>query len=161
DDVLEMQDQIVGRLSRAVGLQVVDFEARRAERERPTSASAVELVMRGQAVANRPSSRESMIAARALFQQALGHDARNAEALAGIATTLVFEVLNSYYDSGREDGLREADALTRQALEADPRHIVALKARAGMLRAEGKFEDAKAASQAVLALNPGEPWAYK
>src|SRR5205085_8478624 len=70
-DVLEVQDQIVGRLSRAVGLQVIDIEARRSERERPGNPSAVEFVMRGQAMANRPASRDTMIAARALFQRAL------------------------------------------------------------------------------------------
>src|ERR1700737_597930 len=49
-NVLEIQDQIVGRLSRAVGLQLVDIEARRSERERPGNPTAVDFVMRGQAI---------------------------------------------------------------------------------------------------------------
>jgi adenylate cyclase len=159
--VLEVQDQIVGRLSRAVGLQMVEIEAGRSERERPGTSSAVDFAMRGQAVANRPASRETMIAARGLFQRALDDDPNNVDALAGIASTYLFEVLNSYYDDGREERLRDADALIQRALELDPRHIVALKAHAALFRAQGKFDDAIAASQVVIAQNPGEPWAYK
>jgi TolB-like protein/class 3 adenylate cyclase/tetratricopeptide (TPR) repeat protein len=158
-DILEVQDQIVGRLSRAVGLQVIDLEARRSEHA--ANPTAVDFVMRGQAIANRPTSRETMIAARALFQRALEHDPDNVDALAGVATTYVFEVLNSYYGDGREGRLREAEALVRRALAVQPRHIVALKANAALSRAAGKFEEAMAASQAVIAQNPGEPWAYK
>jgi tetratricopeptide (TPR) repeat protein len=160
-DVLEVQDQIVGRLSRAVGLQVIDIEARRSERERPGNPTAIDFVMRGQAVANRPASRETMIAARVLFQRGLEYDPDNVDALAGVATTYVFEVLNSYYATGRDERLRNAEALLRRALEVDPHHIVALKAHAALLRAEGNFDDAIAASQVVIAQNPGEPWAYK
>ena len=158
-DVLELQDEIVSRLSRAVGLQVVDIEARRSERV--AVPTAVDLVMRGQSIANRPASRETMKVARDLFLQALEHDPANVDALAGIATTYVFEVLNSYYDTGRAERLREAETLVRRALAADPRHIVALKAQAALLRAEGRFEEAIVASRAVVAINPGEPWAHK
>jgi TolB-like protein/class 3 adenylate cyclase/cytochrome c-type biogenesis protein CcmH/NrfG len=158
-DVLEVQDQIVGRLSRAVGLQVIDIEARRSERAR--NPSAIDFVMRGQAMANRPTSRQTMIDARALFQQALDYEPDNVDALAGIATTYVFEVLNSYYDSGRDERLRNGEALVRRALALQPRHIVALKANAALFRAAGRFEEAIAASQTVIAQNPGEPWAYK
>ena len=96
-DVFDVQDQIVGRLSRAAGLRVIDIEARRSERERSSNPDALDFVMRGQAIANRPASRETMVAARALFRRALEHDPDNVDALAGVATTYVFEVLNSYY----------------------------------------------------------------
>ena len=160
-DVLEIQDQIVGRLSRSVGLELVDIEARRSERERPSNPTAIDFVMRGQAIANRPASPQTMIAARTQFQRALDNDPDNADALAGLGTTYVFEVLNSYYEDGREERLRQAKALVRRALALEPRHIVALKARAALFRAQGEFDDAIAGSQGVIALNPGEPWAYK
>ena len=160
-DVLDVQDQIVGRLSRAAGLRVVDIEARRSEHERSTNPDAVDFVMRGQAIANRPASRETMVAARALFRRALEHDPDNVDALAGVATTYLFEVLNSYYDSGRDERLRQAETLIRRARAIDPRHIVAQKLHAAHLRAEGRFDEAIAASKVVIAQNPGEPWAYK
>ncbi len=160
-DVLEIQNQIVARLSRSIGLELVDIEARRSERERPGNPSAIDLVMRAQAVANRPASADTMIAARALFQRALEHDPGNVDALAGMAGTYVFEVLNSYYGNGREERLSEAKALIDRALAIEPRHIVALKIHSAIFRAEGHFEDAIAASEMVIAQNPGEPWSYK
>jgi adenylate cyclase len=160
-DVLDIQDQIVGRLSRAVGLQLVDIEARRSERERPGNATAIDFVMRGQSTINRPASRETMIAGRELFQQALRYDPDDVDALAGVAATYVFEVLNGYYEDGRANRLKNAKELVQRALALDPHHIVALKVNAALLRANGLFDEAIAASQVVIAQNPGEPWAYK
>jgi adenylate cyclase len=160
-DVLEIQNQIVARLSRSIGLELVDIEARRSERERPGNPSAIDLIMRAQAVANRPASPDTMIAARALFQRALEHDRENVDALAGMAGTYVFEVLNSYYSNDREQRLHDAKALIDRALAIEPHHIVALKIHSAIFRAEGHFEDAIAASEMVIAQNPGEPWSYK
>ena len=96
--ILQVQDDIVSRVSRATGLKVVDFEARRSRRERPTSTELVDLVLRGKAVLNRPSSPATMIEARGLFEQALNVQQNDSDALAGVATTLVFEFVNGYYD---------------------------------------------------------------
>jgi TolB-like protein/cytochrome c-type biogenesis protein CcmH/NrfG len=161
NDILQAQDEIVGRLARAIGLRVTDVEARRSERERPKSTDATDLVMRGKEIANRPSSAETMIGARDLYEQALKVEPDNIDALAGVATTLVFEVLNGYYGAGNEQRLHQAEALLARTLAVEPRHLVSLKARAALLRAQGKFEDGIAAAQAVIAENPGEPWAYK
>src|SRR5262249_34918116 len=55
----------------------------------------------------------------------------------------------------------QAEALLARTLAIEPRHLVSLKARAALLRAQGKFEDSIAAVQAVIAENPAEPGAYK
>ena len=49
-DVLEVQDDIVGRLSRAIGLKMIESEARRSERERAKSPEAHDLVLRAKAL---------------------------------------------------------------------------------------------------------------
>jgi adenylate cyclase len=160
-DILEVQDEIVGRLARAIGLKVIDVEGRRAERERPKSTDATDLLMRAKVIANRPSSRETMSGARDLYEQALKVEPENIDALAGVATTLVFEVLNGYYQAGNEQRLAEAEELLARTLAVEPRHLVALKASAALRRAQGKFEEGIAAAEAVIGENPGEPWAYK
>jgi adenylate cyclase len=160
-DLLTVEDEIVGRLSRGVGLEVVDIEAKRSERERSSDPTSLDFVMRAQAVANRPTSKETMIQARGLFQRALQFDPSNADALAGVANTYVSEVLNSYYEKGRDERLRDADSLIGKALALEPHHIVALKNRAALLRAQGRFEEAIAANEVVIARNPGEPWSHK
>jgi adenylate cyclase len=159
--ILQVQDEIVARLSRAVGLKVVDIEAQRSEQERPSSAEAIDLIMRAKAALNRPSSPATMIGARDLFEQALKVQPTNVEGLAGVATTLVFEFLNGYYDTGGEERLRRAKLLLDLALTAEPRHLMALKAKSALLRAQGRFDDAIPVAAAVIAENPGEPWAYK
>lgn len=159
--ILRLQDQIVGRLSRAIGLQVIDSEARRREREKPRSDAAVDLVLRGQAILNRPSSAATMMQARELFERALKLEPDNVDSLAGIASTYIFEVLNGYYETDNNLRLQRAEPLLARALALDDRHLVALKARAALLRAQGNFDGAIKAAQVVITQNPGEPWAYK
>jgi TolB-like protein/cytochrome c-type biogenesis protein CcmH/NrfG len=157
-DVLAAQDEIVARLSRSAGLQVIDAEARHSTTRK--SPEAIDLVMRGWAVMNRPTTKESMIEARDLFEQAVAVDPGNRDALAQLGTILVFEVVNGYYDAGRAERLAKADAALAEVLTADPNHIAALRARAPLLRARGLFREAIAAAEAVIACNPGEPRAY-
>lgn len=159
--VLQVEDEIVTRLSRAIALKVIDFEADRRTREDIAGTSAADLVLRGTAALNRPSSQQSMIQARTLFNDALVMEPNNADALAGLGTTLVFEFVNGYYEGGGEDRLRRAADLLERALTLAPHHLTGLKASAALTRAQGRFEDAIAVANGVLSENPGEPWAYK
>ena len=113
----------MSRVSRAIGLQVVDIEARRSWRERPDSAELIDLVMRGKAVLNLPSSPATMIEARGLFEQALKVEPASVDGLAGVATTLVFEFLNGYYETGGDERLGRAERLLNRALAIEPRHL--------------------------------------
>jgi adenylate cyclase len=160
-ELLKVQDEIVARLSRAIGLQVIKFAAQRSELEKQNNPEAIDLVLRAQATLNRPSSAANMIEARSLFERALKLQSDNVDALAGVATTYIFEMLNSYYSSDNELRLERAEPLLRRALAVDDHNMIALKASAALLRAQGKFEDAIVAAQLIIDQNPGEPWAYK
>jgi adenylate cyclase len=160
-DVLEVQDDIVGRLSRTIGLKMIESEARRSERERAKSPEAHDLVLRAKELINRPTSKATMAQARQLFVQALEIEGDNPEGLAGVATTHIFEVLNGYHDTGNANRLDLAEVLLTRALAIDPHAVLALKAKAALLRAQGHFDEAIIAAEAVIAENPGEPWAYK
>ena len=160
-NLLNIQDEIVDRLSRAIGLEVVSFAAQRSERDKTSTADAIDLVLRGEAALNRPSSMTTMIEARNLFEQALNLQSDNVDALAGVAATYVFEVLNGYYPSDNDSRLERAAPLVKRALELDDHNVIALKANAALLRARGRFEHAIAAAQLIIDQNPAEPWAYK
>jgi TolB-like protein len=80
-DALAAQDEIVARLSRSVGLQVIDAQAKHSIKSK--SAEAIDFVMRGWAVMNRPSTKDTLIQARALFEQALLWRRSRPSALAG------------------------------------------------------------------------------
>jgi tetratricopeptide (TPR) repeat protein len=169
NDVLQLQDEIVGRLTRSVGLQMVDAEARRAEQGAPDAADATDFVLRGGAAATqRFTTRASIETACAMYERALELEPGNADALAGIASVRVYQVVNGYLEGGRtvRDGaardahLAEAEEKLAGALAAAPGHLAALKTRAVLLRARGSFASAVAAAEAVIARNPGEPIAY-
>jgi TolB-like protein/Flp pilus assembly protein TadD len=159
--LLQLQDEIVGRVSRAIGLKVVDLEARRSQLERPNSTELMDLILRGKATLNLPSSPATMIEARRLFEQALAVQPNNVDGLAGVASTLVFEFLNGYYEAEGDQRLQKAERLLDRAGAMEPGGIMVLKAKAALRRAQGKFDDAIAAAEAIIMENPGEPWAYK
>jgi hypothetical protein len=78
-----------------------------------------------------------------------------------VAQTVSFGEPFGYYASDNELRLQHAEPLVKRALAIDDRDVVALKANAALLRAQGKFEDAIVAAHLLIEQNPGEPWAYK
>jgi adenylate cyclase len=82
-DVMEVQDEIVGRIASALGAQLIDAESQRSFKEHPTDPDAVDLSMRGWAALHRPPSRESLKEARAIFELALALDKDAADAAIG------------------------------------------------------------------------------
>ncbi|MBV8457566.1 MAG: hypothetical protein JO122_13235 [Acetobacteraceae bacterium] len=160
-DILQVQDEIVARLSRSVGVEMVRNEARRSRFQGAERENAVDLVLRGNAMATDLSRKERAAEAVALFTRALELDPDNADAMIGIASTRIFQVLNQFQIEGRETLLDEAEALIARAMSLTADHIGVIKARAVLLRARGRFADAILADMSVIALNPGEPTAYR
>jgi adenylate cyclase len=158
-DILQVQDEIVARLSRSVGVEMVRHEGERS-RDRGNE-DAVDLVMRGNALATDLSQKERAAEAVALFTRALERDPDNVDAMIGIASTRNFQVVNQFQIAGREALLDEAETLISRAMDLAADHIGVMKARAVLLRARGRFADAAVAGRSVIALNPGEPTAYR
>ena len=158
-DILEVQDEIVARLSRSVGIEMVRTEAARGSAS--NSGDAVDLVMRARAQSNDIKRRENAARAVELFRQALDLDPDNVDALAGIAALCSYQVVNLYRLDERDALLNEAEVFLSRATALAPDHAGALKARAFLLRARGRFADAVIATETVIARNPGEPLFYK
>ena len=160
-DILQVQDEIVARLSHSVGLEMVRKEAERSRSGGDETGDAVDLAMRGNALAADLSRRETAIAAVSLFNRALALDPDNVDALVGLASTRLYQLVNRYQSVGREAVLNDAESLIARAIVLAPDHIGVLKARAVFLRASGRFAEAIVAARSVIALNPGEPEAYR
>ena len=158
-DILEVQDEIVARLSRSVGIEMVRTEAARGSAS--NSRDAVDLVMRARAQSNDIKRRENAARAVELFRQALDLDPDNVDALAGIAALCSYQVVNLYRLDERDALLNEAEVFLSRATALAPDHAGVLKARAFLLRARGRFADAVIATETVIARNPGEPLFYK
>jgi len=160
-DVLEVQDEIVARLSRSIGIEMLRNEAERSGARTPEGMDAIDLVMRGNALAADVRRQENAAQVESLFRQALRLDPDNVDALVGLASICTFQIIDLYRLEERDRLLDEAEGLISRAFALAPGHIGVLKARAMLLRAQGRFGDAVNATQAVIAHNPGEPTAYR
>jgi adenylate cyclase len=159
-DLLDMQDAIVTRLSRALQLQLLEVDAARVARVHPTNPDAEDLAMRCEAgVLQALPETSERDAGYALCARALQIDPHDSRALADYA----FKFNNRLLDlqsSDREADIRQADALVSRALAADPNAYGAHFARAELLLAQRRFEEAAAESERTLALNPSAVNAY-
>lgn len=160
-DILQVQDDIVARLSRSVGVEMVRSEAKRGRYLAGEGDDPVDLVMRGNVLAADLRHKEKAAEAVALFKQALELDPDNVGAMIGIAATRIYQVVNHYQTAERERLLDEAEALIERATSLAPDHIGVMKAHAVFLRAKGRFSEAIIADRSVIAQNPGEPTAYR
>jgi TolB-like protein/Flp pilus assembly protein TadD len=159
NELLQVQDEIVARLSRSVGIQMIFSEAARGQSKH--DLDAFDLVMRGRAVMNDVKRPEHPAAPIELFQQALMLNPDCVDALVGIGLARIYQVINLYRLEGRDALLDEAEALISRSCKLAPNHHAVLKARALLLRARGKFAEAILATEAMIARNPAEPTAYK
>jgi TolB-like protein/class 3 adenylate cyclase/tetratricopeptide (TPR) repeat protein len=159
-DILEVQDEIVARLSRSVGIEMVRSEAARGN-PAGSPGDVIDLVMRARSLANDIKRRENAARAVELFRKALDLDPDNVDALVGLATLCSYQVVNLYRLDGRDASLAEAGALLSRAAALAPEHTEMLKARALLHRAHGRFAEAITATATVIARNPGEPTSYK
>jgi TolB-like protein/predicted ATPase/DNA-binding winged helix-turn-helix (wHTH) protein/class 3 adenylate cyclase/Tfp pilus assembly protein PilF len=159
-DILEVQEEIVARLSRSVGIEMVRSEAARAN-SGSSDGDVIDLVMRARSLANDIKRRENAASAAELFRKALDLDPDNVDALVGVATLCSYQVLNLYHLDGRDALLAEAEALLSRAAALAPEHTGVLRARALLHRAHGRFAEAITATATMIARNPGEPTSYK
>lgn len=159
-EMLQLQDEIVGRLSRSIGIQLVRTEAGRGSPNRE-AWDAADLVMRARALISDVKRKETAAEAIELFRQALKLDADCVDAMAGIGLARIYQVINLYRIEGRDTLLDEAEEMISRATVLAPDHLDLLKARALLLRARGWFGEAVVATEALIARNPAEPTAYK
>jgi len=160
-DILQVQDEIVARLAHTVGVEMVRNEGRRSQARAREANDVIDLVMRGNAVATDLNRKERAVEALGYFTRALELDPNATDAMIGIASARIYQVLNQYQTIGRESLLDEAEALISAAMGLAADHIGVRTARATLLRARGRFADAIIVDMSVMALNPGDPIAYR
>jgi adenylate cyclase len=148
-DLLEMQDDIVIRLSRALSLQFVDVELGRAMRTRPGNLEAQDLALQCLSNLIRTTDLEAIGPCR----RALQLDSGNALALGLTAFATIYPVLISQSDNPK-DAVKMADELASRALAADPNVSGGHVAKAMVLMAQGRHEEAITEAAKSLDLNP-------
>ena len=158
-DLMDVQDEIVGRIAGAVGAQLIDAESRRSIKERPTDPDAIDLTMRGWAVLHRPPSRESLVEARALFEQGLALDERAADAVIGLAYAYARGINSAFTDTIEAD-LARGNELVAKALVLAPDRAPTHWVRGLLLRHPKRYAEAAAAFEQAIALDRNFAPAY-
>ena len=159
-DLLEMQDEIVTRLSRALQVRLIEVDAARVARTRPGDLGAEDLAMRCEAVlVNAPAGSDEAEGGYDLCERALQRDERNVKALVNLSFKFLDRVL-AIQSPDREADVRRADQLVSRALAIDPNAYAAHHAKAQVLVAQRRFEEAIVEAERSLALNPSFVNAY-
>jgi adenylate cyclase len=149
-----LQNEITSRIAVALSLELVSAEA-----ARPTdNPDALDYILRGRAV-NKPPSRDTYAEITGLFERALALDPRSVEAQSRLANALVGRVLDQMSDSAAADMAR-AEGLIGQALAASPRFYLPHMAKAQLLRAQRRCQEAIPEYETVIALYRNWAGAY-
>jgi TolB-like protein/class 3 adenylate cyclase/Flp pilus assembly protein TadD len=153
-DLLDMQDEIVTRLARALDVEMPVIEAARIARTRPDNLEAEELAMRGRAslIASTPGSAEED-AAYSLCERALQLDERNVDALSILAFKYAIRPANLLSADPQAD-IRQAQELVSRALAIEPDNYRAHSANFWILIAKGRPDEALVEAEKLLDLNP-------
>jgi TolB-like protein/class 3 adenylate cyclase/Flp pilus assembly protein TadD len=121
-DLFDMQDEIVSRLANTLNTQLVEAEARRAERS--LHPDAMDLIFQGMACLNKGRTSEYLAQSRSFFERALALDPKNVEALVGLAVVDAAAV-GMALTVERAARLAAAETAVIKALSLAPQHASA------------------------------------
>jgi adenylate cyclase len=148
---------IASRLARALSVELVNVEGRRAQRANP---DAIDLTMRGWSVLNGgPTNKDAVQKSVALFEDALRIDPANGQARVGLAQALIL-VYRNRWDPDPAQVLARADEAATQAIYATPNYAYAHSVKAEVLGLSNRFDAALAMYDRAIALDPNQAVAY-
>src|SRR5262245_8582102 len=150
-----VHDDITQRIAGALQIALVEAESQRAVRERANNPSAVDLTMRGSALLNKQSSRESTQQARELFETALRLSPDHLPALNGLAQAMLVQWQSTWYPRSSEEHLEELEQVMSKALTVKPDDAIAIYHRGYVLKRLRKdLPQALAAFERAIAIDP-------
>jgi TolB-like protein/class 3 adenylate cyclase len=121
-DLFDMQDEIVAHLASQLGTQLIEAEARRAQKA--PLPDSMDLYFQGMANANKGRTPENMAQARGFYEHALVLDPGNIEALVGTAHVDA-ESVGVFLTDDRAASAAAAEATLTKVLSLAPNHAVA------------------------------------
>ena len=148
-DLFALQNEITSRIAIALDLELVGAEAARAI----VQPDALAYILRARALyLGRAPTRCNYAEQITLYERALALDPGSEKAQSFLAAQLAARVLDQMTDSAAFD-LARAETLAERALTAFPNRPLAHYAKAEVLRAQQRFEEAISEYETVLALN--------
>ncbi len=150
-DLPKLQDQIVARIASGLHYELAIAQAEKAAAAR--NPDAMDLALRGWAeLEQTTTTRAHREAAKPLFEQALGIDPNDSEALAGAAAASMSE----YFAARNSDPDADSKTLGQvdRAIALDPGDIHAYRTKGQLLLISGRPREALRAIDAGLAVDP-------
>jgi TolB-like protein len=155
-DLLQMQDEIVIHLARAMEIRLTEAEAARLKRTPAANPDAEDLALRCQAALDKAGwLGKEADAGYPLCEQAASVDPNNVRALWILANKFQQQV-NMGTSADPKADLTRADELVSQALALDPTAAEAHSVKGWILFDQGRFAEAIAEQERALILNPAE-----
>ena len=162
EQLTSIETKITGLISRVLHMLALHEASRRATVTLDTELGATELLARANAILTEELRADLSAEAQKWFLAAFARDARNVEALVGVACTCQFLVSNPWWGDPRANAAaadvgREAVAI---ALELEPGNARAKYIQGMLYSAAGQLEAAASAFRQALAMDEALPSAH-
>jgi adenylate cyclase len=159
-DLFKLQDQVVARLANALNYELIRADAETSAHSK--NPDVIDLDMRGTEALWRSQQRptkESNLATRGLFEQALKIDPDDATALAGSAATYLIEYACGWANPETDYEAKIAGQADR-AIALAPRTPWNYSAKVNWLSMTGRAKEGLRVADAEIAINPNYAAAY-
>ena len=154
-ELLALESEITGRISRSVRARMVAAEAGRMT----THPDAQDYILRGRAALAKPVGHASSDEAIGFFEMALVLDSTAVRAQVGLASALISRVLDQF-STAPETDLQRAEGLLERAVAAEPASAWPHYVKGQLLRAQGRCDDAIPEYEAAIALDRNSAPSY-
>jgi adenylate cyclase len=151
-------DDIVRQIATTLNVRIVDTEAARNLRERPSNPDVADILLRARALYNRPPTPQRQAELVPLYQRALELDPTSVTALVGLAEAFL-DNLTGPEDPSRPEKLRHAEELLVRAELLRPDDMMAMWVRVYLLGMQNRCVEAMAAARREMEAYPNGPGA--
>ena len=155
----ELQVDIVSRLARMLGVELVKAEALRSMRERPNNPDAVDLAMQANVKLWRPDIKATLNDAVTLAERALALDPQNVRALYVLADALTSRVISHWSDDPAADIARAEKAIDA-ALALQPERSWLHHEKGQVYYVKQQFGPSIRENETAIALDPNNADAH-
>jgi TolB-like protein/tetratricopeptide (TPR) repeat protein len=155
----DVQNEITGRLMRALRRALVAEEERLIANKHLNDLNTKELVLRGKATATWPISRETYQAARDCYERALALDPKVFDAQVGLAGTLLANAADGWSLTPEKDYAR-AEQLIAAATSQDSNRAAARLVRGFLRRLQKRLAETQIDLEDAISLEPENPTAH-
>ena len=156
-DLFDMQDEIVAHLASQMGTQLIEIEARRAERS--PDPDSMDLYFRGMACVSKGLTADHMAQAEDFFDRAVALDPNNVDALVGKALVDA-HFAGSLLTDDRAPRVAAAEATAIKVLSQAPNHALAHFVCGVVCGISNRSAQAMAEFERALALDRNLAYAY-